>query len=404
MKKEKSVRTYQRKSKNGKVVTVRSYKAKYDAAEEARKEMAKRAGAGDELKKRKSAAPADLGFTADEFKIWANDLDVEEAKRIDKILVKKYGEKAVQKLADEINAGNSRTHKAVFARLSSEKLMESKKDRVVDDFLSGKDVSKQLTEKKPSRKTTKVGKGEYQTGMKVANKKLSAKEQKLVDKILDENKGELDKEYLEAFYPEVSKKVHEAIIKAQSAKSPKEKPVKKVATKTANSLPEIKIPEKPKLRDKNFSSKISDYNAALDYRHYREAVLRGDKKAISDAKYNLTGYLGEEAESTSLTQKISKLTGIPLGASRGASKSSAKTTKTKSSQVTSKTAKSMPTKKWVITYNEQTPMGLSSSKDRKVIVEAKTMRGAEGIYKKKYHRGSDSAYATTLYNIKPYEE
>ena len=405
MKKEKSVRTYQRKSKNGKVVTVHSYKAKYDAAEEARKEMAKRAGAGDELKKKKSAAPADLGFTADEFKIWANDLDVEEAKRIDKILVKKYGEKAVQKLADEINAGNSRTYKAVFARLSSEKPKESKKDRVVDDFLSGKDVSKQLTEKKSSRKTTKVGKGEYQTGMKVANKKLSAKEQKLVDKILDENKGdELDKEYLEAFYPEVSKKVHEAVIKAQSAKSLKERPVKKVATKTANSLPEIKIPEKPKLRDKNFSSKISDYNAALDYRRYREAVLRGDKKAISDAKYNLTGYLREEAESTSLTQKISKLTGIPLGASRDASKSSAKTTKTKSSQVMSKTAKSMPTKKWVITYNEQTPMGLSSSKDRKVIVEAKTMRGAEGIYKKKYHRGSDSAYATTLYNIKPYEE
>ena len=322
MQKEKSVRTYQRKSKNGKVVTVRSYKAKYDAAEEARKEMAKRAGAGDELKKKKSAAPADLGFTADEFKIWANDLDEKEAKRIDKILVKKYGEKAVQKLADEINAGNSRTYKAVFARLSSEKPNESKKDRVVDDFLSGKDVSKQLTEKKSSRKTTKVGKGEYQTGMKVANKKLSAKEQKLVDKILDENKGELDKEYLEAFYPEVSKKVHEAVIKAQSAKSLKEKPVKKVAIKTANSLPEIKIPEKPKLRDKNFSSKISDYNAALDYRDYREAVLRGDKKAISDAKYNLTGYLREEADSTSLTRKISKLTGIPLGASRGASKSS----------------------------------------------------------------------------------
>ena len=328
MQKEKSVRTYQRKSKNGKVVTVRSYKAKYDAAEEARKEMAKRAGAGDELKKKKSAAPTDLGFTADEFKIWANDLDEKEAKRIDKILVKKYGEKAVQKLADEINAGNSRTHKAVFARLSSEKPKESKKDRVVDDFLSGKDVSKQLTEKKSSRKTTKVGKGEYQTGMKAANKKLSAKEQKLVDKILDENKGELDKEYLEAFYPEVSKKVHEAVIKAQSAKSLKEKPVKKVATKTANSLPEIKIPEKPKLRDKNFSSKISDYNAALDYRDYREAVLRGDKKAISDAKYNLTGYLREEADSTSLTRKISKLTGIPLGASRDASKSSEKTTKT----------------------------------------------------------------------------
>lgn len=265
MQKEKSVRTYQRKSKNGKVVTVHSYKAKYDAAEEARKEMAKRAGAGDELKKKKSAAPADLGFTADEFKIWANDLDVEEAKRIDKILVKKYGEKAVQKLADEINAGNSRTHKAVFARLSSEKLKESKKDRVVDDFLSGKDVSKQLTEKKPSRKTTKVGKGEYQTGMKVANKKLSAKEQKLVDKILDENKGKLDKEYLEAFYPEVSKKVHEAVMKAQSAKSPKEKAVKKVATKTAKSAtPKADAPKSQRdSYERHVSSQISGGHQTL---------------------------------------------------------------------------------------------------------------------------------------------
>ena len=328
MKKEKKIRTYQRRTKSGKTITVRAHTASYEASEK-NKEVTKKKGAGDELKKKKSAVPADLGFTADEFKIWANDLDVKEAKRIDKILVKKYGEKAVQKLADEINAGNSRTYKVVFARLSSEKPKESKKDRVVDDFLSGKDVSKQLTEKKSSRKTTKVGKGEYQTGMKVANKKLSAKEQKLVDKILDENKGELDKEYLEAFYPEVSKKVHEAVIKAQSAKSLKEKPVKKVAIKTAKSLPEIKIPEKPKLRDKNFSSKISDYNAALDYRDYREAVLRGDKKAISDAKYNLTGYLREEADSTSLTRKISKLTGILLGASRDASKSSEKTTKTK---------------------------------------------------------------------------
>lgn len=267
MKKEKSVRTYQRKSKNGKVVTVHSYKAKYDAAEEARKEMAKRAGAGDELKKKKSAAPADLGFTADEFKIWANDLDEKEAKRIDKILVKKYGEKAVQKLADEINAGNSRTHKAVFARLSSEKLKESKKDRVVDDFLSGKDVSKQLTEKKPSRKTTKVGKGEYQTGMKVANKKLSAKEQKLVDKILNENKGELDKEYLEAFYPEVSKKVHEAVMKAQSAKSLKEKPVKTTKTKSSQVMSKSRPTDAPKSQrdsyERHISSQISGGHQTL---------------------------------------------------------------------------------------------------------------------------------------------
>lgn len=48
MKKEKTIRTYQRRTKSGKVVTVRQHTAKYDAAE-ALKEAAKKKGAGDEL-------------------------------------------------------------------------------------------------------------------------------------------------------------------------------------------------------------------------------------------------------------------------------------------------------------------------------------------------------------------
>ena len=55
MKKEKQVRTYQRKTKSGKLVTVKAHTAKYDAAEKA-KEMLKKKGAGnelDELKKKK---------------------------------------------------------------------------------------------------------------------------------------------------------------------------------------------------------------------------------------------------------------------------------------------------------------------------------------------------------------
>lgn len=56
MKKEKSVKTYQRRSKSGKMVTVRAYSAKYDAAEAAKK-SSKKKGAGEELdsvKKKKS--------------------------------------------------------------------------------------------------------------------------------------------------------------------------------------------------------------------------------------------------------------------------------------------------------------------------------------------------------------
>lgn len=52
MQKEKKVRTYQRRTKSGKMVTVRAHTAKYDAAEEA-KELAKKKGSGDELEARK---------------------------------------------------------------------------------------------------------------------------------------------------------------------------------------------------------------------------------------------------------------------------------------------------------------------------------------------------------------
>lgn len=52
MKKEKKVKSYQRRTKSGKMVTVRAHTAKYDAAEKA-KEAAKKKGAGKELEERK---------------------------------------------------------------------------------------------------------------------------------------------------------------------------------------------------------------------------------------------------------------------------------------------------------------------------------------------------------------
>lgn len=57
MKKEKTVKSYTRKTKSGKVVTVRQHTAKYDAAKEAQKEMAKKKGAGSELEGKKKVSP-----------------------------------------------------------------------------------------------------------------------------------------------------------------------------------------------------------------------------------------------------------------------------------------------------------------------------------------------------------
>lgn len=63
---------------------------------------------------------------------------------------------------------------------------------------------------------------------------------------------------------------------------------------------------------------------------------------------------------------------------------------------------SLPMRKWEITYEQMTPMGVSSSQTYRKVVYAKTERGAEGIYNREIRQGG--AYETILYNIKPIEE
>ena len=53
MKKEKQVRSYKRRTKSGKTVTVKAHTAKYEAADEKAKEASKKPGAGKELEERK---------------------------------------------------------------------------------------------------------------------------------------------------------------------------------------------------------------------------------------------------------------------------------------------------------------------------------------------------------------
>ena len=57
MKKEKTIKTYQRKTKSGKITTVKSHTAKYDAAAEVAKKAARKKGAGGELKARLTKMP-----------------------------------------------------------------------------------------------------------------------------------------------------------------------------------------------------------------------------------------------------------------------------------------------------------------------------------------------------------
>ena len=391
MKKEKSVRTYQRKSKNGKIVTVHSYKAKYDAAEEARKEMAKRAGAGDELKKKKSSAPADLGFTADEFKIWANDLDAKEAKRIDKILVKRYGEKAVQKLADEINAGNSRTHKTVFARLTSEDIKNQKK--------SSKDVNKLGQETNTPRRASNSNNAnaDWDSKVKEAQAIIAEHEKRQANAKEDAYRAKQDREAEKRARQQAKLQAKIDERKGKFIVSSSGKPLKNaVNAAIAKAKKEAYIEKSP------YKDVLKRYAGdALVSVLQRRGVEY--KKAVSIS--NRLQALRAQERSVTVRPKSTRTKSDKLSKAASSTKAfnTTNVSKVASSAETGKKPKSSPTGKWVITYNEKTPMGLSSSKDRKVIVEAKTMRGAEGIYKKQYHRGSDSAYATTLYNITPYE-
>ena len=85
MKKEKTIRSYKRKTKGGKVVTVKQHTAKYDAAEEMKKALAKK-GAGEELASKK--------LTASEMKqvkdIVEERSNIGEAGDLDYLLIKMY--------------------------------------------------------------------------------------------------------------------------------------------------------------------------------------------------------------------------------------------------------------------------------------------------------------------------
>lgn len=170
MKKEKQVKSYQRRTKSGKVVTVKAHTAKYDAAEKA-KEAAKKKGAGkeledkfgkkkmpdpnlsmneylDELKKGNSKKESEVkeaakkesknktpkvkkdttnksnisgqAFTAAEFKEWYRGTGSAADKKVAKALRAQLGRSGYRKFEDEaINNYSSRGHLSMFKKVGS---------------------------------------------------------------------------------------------------------------------------------------------------------------------------------------------------------------------------------------------------------------------------------------------
>lgn len=109
MKAEKKVRTYTRRTKSGKTVTVKAHTAKYDAAD--KKRISKKEGAGEEiegLKDKKKATDFEVGF--DDFKEWYNETGSKGDKRVAKALHKQLGSSGYQKFRNFVDDNYDALH------------------------------------------------------------------------------------------------------------------------------------------------------------------------------------------------------------------------------------------------------------------------------------------------------
>lgn len=117
MKQEKQVKSYTRRTKSGKTVTVKAHTAKYDAAD--KKDAAKKKGAGKEiedLKSKKKATTFEVGF--DDFKEWYNETGSKGDKRVAKALHKQLGSSGYQKFRNFVDDNySSRGHWEMFKRV-----------------------------------------------------------------------------------------------------------------------------------------------------------------------------------------------------------------------------------------------------------------------------------------------
>lgn len=109
MKKEKQVRSYKRRTKSGKIVTVKAHTAKYEAADDEKaKEVSKKPGAGKELEERKKKAPVQLEipFGKEEEKKVLDDVKGEE-KKSSKKSSEKPAEKKTTKKVRPVGSGTN---------------------------------------------------------------------------------------------------------------------------------------------------------------------------------------------------------------------------------------------------------------------------------------------------------
>lgn len=104
MKKEKQVRSYKRRTKSGKIITVKAHTAKYDAADEKAKGTSKKEGAGKELEERKKkSTKLEIPLNKEEEKKVLDEVKDEEKKSSSK----KSAEKKTTKKVRPVDSGTN---------------------------------------------------------------------------------------------------------------------------------------------------------------------------------------------------------------------------------------------------------------------------------------------------------
>lgn len=188
MKKEKQVRSYKRRTKSGKIITVKAHTAKYEAADEKAKEVSKKEGAGKELEERKKKpVQLEIPFSKEEEKKVLDEVPKEDAKTQEKE-AKRLNKKVAsleKKLRDlkYVHSGLKRTDpkKLKYAKKIQElqsDLIATKKTSAHQDKVaySGKDDTKKSSSSdETAKKVRPVGSGTNGPTPKEKSEKKSTK-------------------------------------------------------------------------------------------------------------------------------------------------------------------------------------------------------------------------------------
>lgn len=184
MKKEKTIRTYQRRTKTGKVVTVKQHTAKYDAAETL-KEAAKKKGAGNELEALKKKKPIDKDEVLG---VDLNDLTDEEFKDIAGTFYA-FDKNDNQVWAPSNRAGFKKFCEKYFTSKEEKKRFQQEWKDVVKDYQKENRSKAPKVEKAPKSESSYEGYGFTKDEFKEWYEGTGSKADKKVEKALKKAMG-----------------------------------------------------------------------------------------------------------------------------------------------------------------------------------------------------------------------